>query len=115
MIACRFAHLLFDCFLGTSLMEGLVDHFVKLERVPDGLVFPPDLADRIRIDAQAKTLSFNGYMSKADFDRLSQLTRDWSFRRKLEELFQICIDDDRPKPKGIHGLLSIFQRRTVPS
>jgi hypothetical protein len=97
------------------LREGLVDHVVKLERLPDGLVFPEDLADRIRIDPESKTLSFRGYMSKADFDRLCELTRDWSFRRKLEELFQISIDADEPQPRGLHGLLSIFRRRTVPS
>ena len=96
-------------------MEGLVDHFVTLEKIPDGLVFPADLADRIRIDPESRKLHFRGYMSKTEFDRLCELTRDWSFRRKLEELFQVCIDEDEPQPKGLHGLFSIFRKRAVPS
>lgn len=96
-------------------MEGLVDHFVTLEKIPDGLVFPADLKNRIRIDRESKRLYFHGYMSKTDFDRLCELTRDWSFRRKLEQLFQICVDEDVPQAKGLHGLFSIFRRRAVPS
>jgi hypothetical protein len=91
-----------------------VDHFVKLERMPEGLVFPADLADRIWIDPQSKTLHFRGYMSKTEFDRICGLTKDWPFRRKLEELFQISIDEDEPHPKGLHGFLSVFRRRAVP-
>jgi hypothetical protein len=96
-------------------MEGLVDHFVTLERVPEELEFPADLKDRIRIDAQSKRLYFRGYMSKADFDRICLLTKDWSFRRKLEDLFRVCIDDDEPASKGGHGFFSLFKRRAVPS
>ena len=96
-------------------MEGLVDHFVTLEKLPQDLTFPADLADRIRIDPETRRLYFRGYMSKADFDRLCQLTRDWSFRRKLEELFQISIDEEQPRSKGLHGLFSIFRKRPVPS
>ena len=92
-----------------------MDHFVTLEKLPEGFVFPEDVKDRIGFDPQSKRLYYHGYMSKAEFDRLSQLSRDWSFRRKLEELFQISIDEDTSPPKGIHGLLSLFRRRAVPS
>jgi len=54
-------------------------------------------------------------MSKTDFDRICLLTKDWSFRRKLEDLFRICIDDEEPASKGSRGLLSLFKRRAVPS
>jgi hypothetical protein len=99
------------------LREGLVDHFVTLERIPDHLRFPEKLADRIWYDPAAKRLCFRGYMSKTEFDLLCELSRDWSFRRKLEELFQICIDSDetKPRPKGWHGLFSIFRRNVAPS
>ncbi len=96
-------------------MEGQLDHFVTLERLPEGLEFPADLNDRIRIDAQSKRLYFRGYMSKADFDRICMLTRDWSFRRKLEDLFRICIDDGEAAPKRGHGLFSLFKKPAVPS
>ena len=92
-----------------------MDHFVTLERLPEGLKFPPDLEDRIHIDPETKRLCFRGYMSKTDFDRISQLTRDWSFRRKLEELFQVCVPEDDAISKGGHGFLSLFRRRSVPS
>ena len=92
-----------------------MDHFVTLERIPDGLVFPADLTDRIWIDTESKKLYFRGYMSKIEFDRLCELTRDWPFRRKLEELFQISIDEDEPGTKRHHGLFWFFRRRAVPS
>lgn len=92
-----------------------MDHFVILERLPEDLKLPPDLEDRIHIDPQTRKLSFRGYMSKADFDRISQLTRDWSFRRKLEELFQICIPEDDPLDKRSRGFLSLFRNRSVPT
>jgi len=49
------------------------------------------------------------------FHKTGHLTKDWSFRRKLEELFQVCIDDDETPSKGIRGLLSLFKKRAVPS
>ncbi len=92
-----------------------MDHFVSLDRLPEGLEFPADLRDRIQYDPQSKRLCFHGYMSKTEFDRLSQLTRDWSFRRKLEELFQMSIFEGEPESKGVRGLLSLFRKRAVPS
>ena len=65
-----------------------MDHFVKLDRLPEGLEFPPQLKDRIHFDPVARKLVFRGYMSKTDFDRLCQLSNDWKFRRTLEELFR---------------------------
>jgi hypothetical protein len=96
-------------------MEDLVDRFVTLEKLPGELEFPADLKDKIRLDAQSKRLYFRGYMSKAEFDRICLLTNDWSFRRKLEELFRECVDDGEPASKRGHGLLSLFGRRSVPS
>ena len=91
-----------------------MDHFVTLERLPEQLEFPADLKDRIRFDTQSKRLYFRGYMSKADFDRICVLTKDWSFRRKLEELFRDCVDvDDESVSKSARGLLSLFKRRAA--
>jgi hypothetical protein len=86
-------------------MEGHVDHFVKLDKLPDGFEFPPPLADRIHFDAEARKLVFRGYMSKAEFDRLSALTNDWKFRRTLEELFRLCIPEQEPAPHGLRRFL----------
>jgi hypothetical protein len=75
-----------------------MDHFVKLDKLPEGLEFPPPFKDRIRYDSEAHKLVFRGYMSKADFDQLSQLTSDWKFRRTLEDLFRLCTPELPPAP-----------------
>jgi hypothetical protein len=92
-----------------------MDRFVTLERLPTGFVIPQDLADRMSYDAATRRLAFRGYMSKSEFDRLSLLTNDWSFRRKLEELFQSCVYNEPPghSPRG-GGRLSGFLKRFVP-
>jgi hypothetical protein len=82
-----------------------MDHFVALEKLPPGLQFPPDLADRIRFDADARRLHFRGFMSKADFDRLCRLSDDWGYRRPLEELFRRCMPGD-PRPAGVRRLIA---------
>ena len=92
-----------------------MDHFVTLDRLPEGLVFPTDLEDKIWFDPVSKKLFFRGYMSKTEFDRLCQTTRDWSFRRKLEELFQLSVEETDQNRHGLRGVFSLFRRRTVPS
>jgi hypothetical protein len=91
-----------------------MDHFVKLDRLPEGYEFPADLNDRIFFDAAAHKLVYRGYMSKADFDRLCQPTRDWGFRRAVEDLFRECIPEDRAGPRGSRGVLGVFSR-LIPS
>lgn len=92
-----------------------MDHFVSVDRLPADFSIPDDLGDRLSFDPQARKLHFQGYMSKADFDRLCELTRDWSFKRKLEDLFQVCIDQDETPHKTLRGLFSLFRHRAVPS
>jgi hypothetical protein len=87
-----------------------MDHFVKLDKLPDGVEFPPQLKDRIHFDPVAHKLVFHGYMSKTDFDRLCQATTDWAFRRTLEDLFRVCIPEDKTRPKGVRRLLAAFIR-----
>jgi hypothetical protein len=91
--------------LSKSTGEDLVDHFVKLDRLPDGFEIPPQMKDRMHFDGEAHKLVFRGYMSKAEFDRLSELTRDWTFRRTLEELFRQCIPEQQKAPHGLRRLL----------
>lgn len=67
-----------------------MDHFVALDRLPEGLEFPPDLRDRIQFEPETHRLVYHGFMSKADFDRLSKLSEDWTFLRTLEDLFREC-------------------------
>ena len=88
-----------------ELMEGPVDHFVTLDRLPDGLQFPPDLNDRIWYDPANRRLVYRGFMSKAEFDRLCRLTDDWSLRRPLEDLFRLC-GPEETRPRGLRRLVS---------
>jgi ferric-dicitrate binding protein FerR (iron transport regulator) len=82
-----------------------VDHFVTLDRLPEGLTFPPDLADRLHFDPERRRLSFRGFMSKADYDRILELSEDWAYRRKLEELFRLCVSE-LPMPSRRRGALT---------
>jgi hypothetical protein len=82
-----------------------MDHFVPVEALPKGLVFPPDLADRIRYDPATKRLSYRGFMSKADFDRLCKLHDDWAYRRPLEELFCLSTAEGEPRKGGMNPRL----------
>jgi hypothetical protein len=91
-------------------MEDAVDHFVKLDKLPDGFEFPSHLEDRIHFDAEARKLVFHGYMSKADFDQISQRTTDWKFRRTLEDLFRLCVPEPPSAPKGFRGILAKLRR-----
>jgi hypothetical protein len=92
-------------------MEGSVEHFVPLERLPDGLTFPSDLGDRIRYDAEGKRLVFEGFMSKADFDRLCQCQSgggDWAYRRALEDLFRLCTPEERTRRPALMRVFSFW-------
>lgn len=67
---------------------------VSVDRLPEGLSFPGDLQRKIHYDPSQRRLAFEGFMSKATFDRLYRLTDDRDYRRALEELFQACTFDD---------------------
>jgi hypothetical protein len=85
-----------------------MDRSVPLDRLPDGLTFPIEMKDRISYDEGQRKLSFRGFMSKADFDKLHRVHEDWGYRRALEELFRRCSLE--PEPRPINRLASIFSR-----
>ncbi len=85
-----------------------MEHSVALDHLPDGLTFPTEMDGRIRFDAEKRMLYFQGFMSKAEFDRLSRLHDDWGYRRTLEELFRRCSMESEQQP--VNRLASIFSR-----
>jgi hypothetical protein len=89
-------------------MEDPLDHFVKLDRLPEDLKLPPQFQNRLEFDSSAQKLIFHGYMSKSEFDQISSLTTDWRFRRTLEELFRQCTPDDKPAAAGVGRFLATF-------
>jgi hypothetical protein len=52
-------------------------------------------------------------MSKTEFDRLCQLTKDWKFRRILEELFCQCVPEEAPQARGIRGLWDAIKHHFI--
>lgn len=71
-----------------------MDHFVTMNRCPEGLEFPADLRTRIWYDPVKRRLVFRGFMSKSEFDRLCLLSEDWNYRRPLEDLFRLCTPEE---------------------
>ena len=63
---------------------------VSLEQLPERFHLPEDLGRKLAYDPQRRQLSFEGFMSKATFDRLYRLAEDRAYRHALEQLFQIC-------------------------
>lgn len=86
-----------------------MDHFINLPSLPSDLQpIPADLADRFGFDATAHQLRFAGFMSKGDFDRLTQLSDSWAYKRAVEALFQCCTLDDVDPQRPLHGLRRIL-------
>lgn len=67
--------------------------YASLKTLPPEVSFPEDLRSRIHHDAAVGRLGFDGFMSKAVFDRLYRLSDDWDYRQALERLFTICTFD----------------------
>ncbi len=88
-----------------------MEHFVALDQLPKGFRIPKDLADRLRFEPDTGRLVHCGFMGKADFDRLCQQTNDWSFRRKLEELFRLGSDEGATRPRGLRKLFGTLTHR----
>jgi hypothetical protein len=83
-----------------------MDHFVRIERLPEGIQFPEEFRDRLLYDEARHRLVYRGFMSKGDFDRLCRLSDDWSFRRPLEELFRQCTPETAMPSRGLRGWFS---------
>jgi hypothetical protein len=92
------------------MMEGPMDHFVRLDGLPDGYEIPQSLADKLFFDPEGHRLVFRGYMSKTEFDRICEPTRDWGFRRSVEDLFLKSVKDADPAPGGKNRVFGILGR-----
>ena len=65
-------------------------HYVNLRQLPSGLRFPSELEGRVWYESSRHRLAYDGFMSKATFDRLEALHRDSDYQRALEDLFRIA-------------------------
>jgi hypothetical protein len=82
-------------------------HEVPVDSLPDNLSFPSDLQPRIHYDASRRRIAYEGFMSKATFDRLYGLADDNNYRRALEELFQVCTFEDATDRGWSRGLVCL--------
>jgi hypothetical protein len=82
-----------------------MEHAVHLERIPPNLQFPPEFHERLQFDTETHRLVHQGFMSKAEFDRLWMASEDWSYRRALEELFRLCSEAADERPRGLRTWL----------
>ncbi len=65
----------------------------RLDALPPGLVFPPDVAGQLRYDAQQKLLYWKGGMSNEQEIVLRSLSNDVAFIAAVDELIQILKTD----------------------
>ncbi len=82
-------------------------HSVACRELPRGLKFPDDLASRIWHDPAEGRLCFEGFMSKATYDRLDRLHADLAYREALAELFRISVPDELAHRRAIGSLVAV--------
>lgn len=98
----------------------------KLEELPSGLVFPGNLKNKIRYDANKKLLILKGVMSEEIKDRLLTLSADDSYKEAVEKLFygsrytEITIENVEKSPHFIaegwertHLIKSLIKRHPL--
>ena len=85
--------------------QSSIRYFVPLERIPDHFPIPDELQSRFAYDATRKGLTFEGWMCKATYDRLRDISNDYHYQRALERLFQIAIPVEDTPPHHGFGLL----------
>ena len=88
-----------------------MDHFVNVDRLPEGFRIPNDLKESLEYEPQTKRLVHHGFMSKEEYDRLVAATSDWSFIRKLEALFQQSTYETPSPPKGLRKIFAAYSHR----
>ena len=82
-------------------------YFVALEHAPDHFPIPADLQAQFRYDTKRQGLTFQGWMSKATYDRLRNISNDYQYQRALERLFQVAVpEEDTPLCHGFSLLVT---------
>jgi hypothetical protein len=84
----------------------MTEHTVKLDLLPAGLEFPPELANRIYFDAASHRLVYRGFMYKSHYDRLMGLDSGVDYRRAIQRLFQCSTDTETPQVRQFARILA---------
>ncbi len=70
------------------IKDGVKIASVPLDKLPEGLVFPKEMKDKISYDEANKTLTFKGNMTTVDKDNLSKLSQDPTYQKALNLLYE---------------------------
>jgi len=73
---------------GVPLAQLSYESKAPLDALPNDVVFPPSLAEKISYDAKNKLLIFVGSMTAAERDELLGLSADTDFQGAIEKLFE---------------------------
>ena len=85
-----------------------MEHFVRLDHLPDDLEFPNAVQEKIRYDSERRALVFRGPMSKREYDVLRPLHTDSAYSRAIEELFRVATWDAEEKGDKRIGKVAII-------
>ena len=85
-----------------------MQHRVPLAKLPEGLVFPAHLRERLEYDAGRRELVFRGFMTKYTYDELFQLSTDGDFREALERIFVHTSEEVQTPPRPKLPLIAAF-------
>jgi hypothetical protein len=78
-------------------------HSIPLSTLPADVQVPDDLKKRFWHDPDRHRLCFDGFMSKATYDRLERLSHDEQYQHALDELFRICVPEGTTAgPSGLN-------------
>lgn len=80
-------------------------YVVPLEKIPEHFSIPADLQTRFSYDPAHKRLDFQGWMCKATYDRLRNISSDYGYQRALERLFQMAEPEEETPPRKSYGIL----------
>jgi hypothetical protein len=78
---------------------------VQLAKLPDRVIFPERLRDKVTYREADGKLFFRGFMTKCTYDELSALSDDIEYHRALEALFVLSATEIAPRP-ATRGLVS---------
>jgi hypothetical protein len=80
-------------------------HSVRLSQPPANFQPPEDLRNRFWYDDTRQRLCFDGFMSKATFDRLKPLDQNCHYQRAIDELFRICVPEEQVRGAANVGVV----------
>ena len=97
------------------MMEDLMDHFVTLDRLPEGIEFPTDLKDKIWFDAESQKALLPGIHEQ---DRIRSLVPDHRglvIPSQARRTFPDSVDEVDQDRHGVRGIFSLFRNEPCPS